>query len=377
MHSLEQPERKLRVAVLMGGTSSERPISLSTGKMILSALDQDRYTVVAIDTKDLLSVPDAGGEALPAAGLSESRMTADVTEDTEDSCSSLSSAIQPSREKSVLSVPSASSMLSVIQKPDVVFIALHGKGGEDGTIQGMLELLGLTYTGSGVMASALAMDKAMTKRLFRSAGIPVLEDLLVRRGQALDPAALTAGVCQLLGGFPVFVKPNAEGSTFGCTLVANSAELPGAIETALKYDRLTIIERYARGMEITVGVLGNTGDPEGVEALPVIEIVPKATYYDYESKYAEGGSEHIIPARLSEALLRRAQETAVRCHEMLGCRGMSRTDMIVAGQELYVLEVNTIPGMTPTSLLPQAAAQAGIPFAKLLDRLIESALRRE
>jgi D-alanine-D-alanine ligase len=263
------------------------------------------------------------------------------------------------------------------EKPDVVFIALHGKGGEDGTIQGMLELLGLPYTGSGVLASALAMDKAMTKHLFRSAGIPVLEDLLVRRGQALDPAALTAGVCQLLGGFPVFVKPNAEGSTFGCTLVASSAELPGAIEIALQYDALAIIERYARGMEITVGVLGNTGEAEGLEALPVIEIVPKAAYYDYESKYAEGGSEHIIPARLSEALLRRAQEIALRCHELLGCRGMSRTDMIVAGQELVVLEVNTIPGMTPTSLLPQAAAHAGIPFSQLLDRLIASALRRE
>lgn len=366
MQSLVQPERKLRIAVLMGGTSSERPISLSTGKMILSALDQNRYIVSAIDTKDLIALPGAAPEALPKAEasaepvvLSESRI---ATEDTEEHGSS---------------APSVSSVLSVIQKPDVVFIALHGKGGEDGTIQGMLEMLGLPYTGSGVLASALAMDKAMTKRLFRSAGIPVIEDLLVRRGQPLDPVALTSGVCRLLGGFPVFVKPNAEGSTFGCTLVASSAELPAAVETALKYDHMALIERYVRGTEITVGVLGNTGDSEGLEALPVIEIVPKAAYYDYESKYAEGGSEHIIPARLSEALLRRAQETALRCHELLGCRGMSRTDMIVAGQELYVLEVNTIPGMTPTSLLPQAAAHAGIPFAQLLDRLIESALRRE
>jgi D-alanine-D-alanine ligase len=262
-----------------------------------------------------------------------------------------------------------------LHRPDVVFIALHGKGGEDGTIQGMLELLGLPYTGSGVLASALAMDKSMTKRLFRTHGIPVIDDVQIERGHCLPESALVARVEAALGGFPVFVKPNAEGSTFGCTLVTAPEQLAAAIAEALRYDRRALIEKYIQGTEITVGVLGNAGEEDGLQALPIIEIVPKSAFYDYESKYAEGGSEHIIPARISHALTRRAQDIALQCHELLGCRGMSRTDMIVAGDRLYVLEVNTIPGMTPTSLLPQAAAYAGIPFSALLDRLIASALK--
>jgi D-alanine-D-alanine ligase len=252
----------------------------------------------------------------------------------------------------------------------VVFIALHGKGGEDGTIQGMLELMGLPYTGSGVLASALAMDKGMAKRLFRTASIPVLPEIAVRQGEPLD--GLAERVRKELSGFPAFVKPNAEGSTFGCSLVPSAERFEQAVMEALKYDPIALIEPYVRGMEITVGVLGNAG--ETLEALPVIEIVPKSEYYDYESKYAEGGSEHIIPARLPEEVQRRAQAVALQCHELLGCRGMSRTDLIVSGDSFWVLEVNTIPGMTPTSLLPQAAAHAGIPFATLLDRIIASAL---
>ena len=353
--------RKLRVAVLMGGTSSERPISLSTGTMILNALDPERYAVTAIDTQDLLALP---GEAPASIAPAEAAV---------GDGSGLPAAPSPSPGAALAQAMESRER----QRPDVVFIALHGKGGEDGTIQGMLELMGLPYTGSGVLASALAMDKSMSKRLFRLEGIPVLDDLVVFRGQPLTDAALTSSVCAVLGGFPVFVKPNAEGSTFGCTLVRRAEQLPEAVATALRYDSKALIERYARGMEITVGVLGNIGDPAGLEALPVIEIVPRSEYYDYESKYAEGGSEHIIPARLPDALRHHAQEIALRCHEILGCRGMSRTDMIACGNQLFVLEVNTIPGMTPTSLLPQAAAHAGIPFSALLDRLIASALPRE
>ncbi|MCS6776980.1 MAG: D-alanine--D-alanine ligase [Chloroherpetonaceae bacterium] len=317
--------RKIRVAVLMGGISREREVSLSTGRMVLSALDPERYEAIAIDTQDLTGPAALTGQA--ARALAEAR-------------------------------------------PDVVWIALHGRGGEDGTVQGLLELMGVPYTGSGVLASALAMDKAMAKTLFRAAGVPVLKDLRLRRGEPLT--GVHERVCAELGGYPVFVKPNAEGSTFGCTLVTAPATLESAIQTALTYDPLALVEPYVQGTEITVGVLGNTGTT--LQALPVIEIVPRAAYYDYESKYAEGGSEHIIPARLPDTLLRRAQEIALVCHTLLGCRGMSRTDLIASGESLWVLETNTIPGMTPTSLLPQAAAHAGIAFSELLDRIISLAL---
>jgi D-alanine-D-alanine ligase len=335
----------------MGGTSSERAVSLSTGRMILSALDPKRYEAVGIDTQQMLAMvapvwtsapllTDAPREAFPVAVAPRE------------------SGGEWAREEGGFS-----------GRPDVVFIALHGKGGEDGTIQGLLDMLQIPYTGSGVLASALAMDKAMTKRVLRDAGLPVIPDISVARGETHTEERLIAEVEACLGGFPVFVKPNAEGSTVGCTLVEEPERLLPAIKDALLHDASALVETYVQGMEITASVLDNPR-----QALPLIEIVPKGTYYDYESKYTEGGSEHIIPARLPESLTRRAQSYALRCHEALGCRGMSRTDMLVQGNEIFILEVNTIPGMTPTSLLPQAAEHAHISFPALLDRLIDCAL---
>lgn len=355
MTTLTPKGRRLRVAVLMGGASSERPVSLATGRMIVQSLDPARYEVVAIDTQDVLHLQGAGPARIAPGHAGANGRDSQALSSLPAGTEALDHAAQP--------LPPS--------PPDVVFIALHGKGGEDGTVQGMLEMMGLPYTGSGVLASALAMDKAMAKRLFRSAGIPVIEDVQVRRGEEADGAALLARVQETLG-FPVFVKPNAEGSTFGCAKVETPEELLPAVVNALTYDPIVLIERYVRGMEITVGVLGNAhGD---LFPLPIIEIVPKSAYYDYESKYADGGSEHIIPARLPAAVTQRAQELALQCHNLLGCRGMSRTDMLVVGETLSVLEVNTIPGMTPTSLLPQAAEHAGISFPQLLDRFITTAL---
>ena len=356
MSNTHPQNRKLRVAVLMGGTSNERAVSLSTGNMILQALNPEKYKVIAIDTKEIL--------ALSAPSPLLSLPTPQETSETGEATSTL----QAGTSLSPLSTVTEGVAVQT-DRPDVVFIALHGKGGEDGTIQGMLELMGLPYTGSGVLASALAMDKTMSKRLFRSAGIPVIPEVVIRRSHALSDAEIIAKVCAELGELPVFVKPNAEGSTVGCALVTGPEQLPAAVANALKYDPVALVETYVQGMEITVGVLGNA-DAE-LQALPVIEIVPKSAFYDYESKYADGGSEHIIPARLPEATLQRAQEIALQCHTLLGCRGMSRTDMIVTQDQLYVLETNTIPGMTPTSLLPQAAEHAGISFADLLDRILE------
>ncbi len=350
----DRNNRKLRVTVLMGGNSNERPVSLATGKMIVEALDPTRYDVTFIDTQELALLARTAMPVLPVG---------DETEACSGAIAMRGSDI-PANATQQTGGPR--------HRPDLVFIALHGKGGEDGAAQGMLEMLGLPYTGSGILASALAMDKRMSKRIFRSAGIPVIDHLIVERANRPADAALIGDVERTLSGFPVFVKPNAEGSTFGCSLVHDAGELAVAVDKALKYDRIALIETYVRGREITVGVLGNTGSD--LEPLPIVEIVPRGEYYDYESKYGEGGSVHIIPAKLTVEQTQRARAIAVQCHQLLGCRGMSRTDMIVTDGGLFVLEVNTIPGMTPTSLLPDAAAHAGISFSALLDRLIGYAL---
>jgi len=357
-------ERKLRITVLMGGSSSEREISLATGTMIINALDREKYEVSAIDTRDLARLASESMPVQLESAVPESAAVGGPILGSDVGSIALStdrSSCQPVHAPATSRLP-----------PDVVVIALHGKGGEDGAVQGMLEVLGLRYTGSGILASALAMDKRMTKRLFRAAGIPVLADLAVQGDRRPSDVALIAWTEEHLGGFPVFVKPNGEGSTFGCSLVHGPENLGQAVSNALQYDRVALIETYVRGREITVGVLGNAGRP--LQALPIIEIVPRGEYYDYDSKYADGGSEHIIPARLTVEQTKAAQDIALQCHELLGCRCVSRTDIIARGDGLYVLEVNTIPGMTPTSLLPQAAAHAGIAFPDLLDRLIGDAM---
>ncbi|WP_075164830.1 D-alanine--D-alanine ligase family protein [Chthonomonas calidirosea] len=342
--------RKCRVLVLMGGSSSERAVSLSSGQMILEALDPSRY--------------DAGGADMDALFYLASQHLVSLSE-TGVSLPGLEW-LEKQRQRLLPA--------SAVVRPDVVFIALHGRNGEDGRVQGLLDLLGIPYTGSGVLASALAMNKHLSKQLFRADGLPTVPDIAVVRGKMPSLTSLLEDITAQWGGLPVFVKPNEEGSSVGCTLVERPEQLETAIETAHCYDALALIEPYVSGTEITVGVLEHpeTGD---VEALPVVEIVPRSTFYDYDSKYTMGGSEHIIPARLPAEVLSKAQQVATRCHMLLGCRGMSRTDLIVANQEPLILEVNTIPGMTPTSLLPDAAASAGISFAELVERLIRCALR--
>ena len=334
-------DRKLRVAVLMGGTSAERPVSLSTGKQILSALDPCKYSVYALDTA-------SGERYLPPTGLPDHVQTLADT----------------ASGKPVLTVAGLQNV-SETERPDVVFIALHGRGGEDGTVQGMLELMGVPYVGSGVLASALAMDKAMCKKVLVSEGIKMPRGLALRRRDAAGRARV--GEIPL----PVVVKPNSEGSSFGVTIVENAAKLEAAIDMAFTFDDTILIEQFIRGTEISVPVLGN----DEPVALPIVEIVPLSGFYDYESKYTAGATDEIVPARLSSDASYQASQIAVECHLILGCRGMSRTDMIVtAEQEVYTLEVNTIPGMTPTSLLPRSAQAAGIPFPQLLDRLVAFAL---
>jgi len=295
----------------MGGTSAEREVSLSTGRQILGALNESHYAVTPLDTLDVPAL---------LASLTDNR-------------------------------------------PDVAVIALHGKGGEDGTLQGLLDLLGIRYTGSGVLASALAMDKAMSKRVLTGTGIKMPQDQTLRRGEGETFRAQVA--------LPCIVKPNAQGSTIGMSIARRPEEIPPAVEAALRYDDTVLVEQFITGMEITVPILGNAE----LEALPIVEIVPASGFYDYEAKYTAGATDEIVPARISEMLAAEARRIAHLCHRTLGCRGMSRTDMIITPDgQIYTLEVNTIPGMTPTSLLPRSAAAAGYSFSQLLDRLVELAL---
>ncbi|MCL5102531.1 MAG: D-alanine--D-alanine ligase [Armatimonadetes bacterium] len=342
---------KIRVAVMMGGFSSERAVSLSTGKQILESLDRDKYGAIGVDAAML---PGSTRQCLEGA-----------SEEVGAIAAAGSALAQSTKLVSVQDISSNGSGL----RPDVVFIALHGKFGEDGTIQGMLDLLGIPYTGSGVLASALAMDKSMCKKVLAADGVPVPPsvDFACKDGE-WDREAVASAVAKI--GYPVIVKPSRQGSSIGLTKVNAPEELNNAIKEAAGYDGLIIVEKYLEGTELTVGVLGN----DDLTALPVIEIVPKSGTYDYKSKYDPGATEEIVPARISEADTARAQELGLAAHRSLGCRGASRTDIIMTADGMYVLEVNTIPGMTPTSLLPTAAAAAGISFGRLLDMMIGFAL---
>lgn len=301
----------MKVAVLLGGLSREREVSLKTGAAVVAA------------------VKELGHEAIPI----------DVDRDV------------------------ARRLLEAA--PDVAFIALHGRGGEDGTMQGLLQVLGIPHTGSGVLASAAAMDKAFSKKLFRAAGLPVPDGIVVCAGDHRNGAAIEPPF-----PLPWIVKPSNEGSSVGLVIVRSREELAPALDEAARHDRDILIERFVTGREITVGILGN----DEPFALPPIEIAPKSGVYDYASKYTKGATEYIIPPRMAEDEIARCQGLALAAHRVLGCRGVSRVDLLVDGAGPVILEVNTIPGMTETSLLPKSAAAAGLPFPRMIGRLLEWAL---
>lgn len=257
--------------------------------------------------------------------------------------------------------------------PDVVFPALHGPPGEDGTVQGLLEMLELAYVGSDVHGSALAMDKSLAKAVFRRLGLPVAEDVLLEAGTPSDAAAQR--VRQRLGD-RVVIKPLRQGSALGITRLPNGGDAEPAIRAALAYGHGVLVEPFVLGREITVGVLDLEG--EDARALPVIEIrTATDEWYDYANRYTQGKSEHLIPAPLPPAVLSELQDIAVAAHRGLELRDLSRSDFLVTDRdEIVLLEVNTLPGMTPTSLYPDAAAAVGLDFAALVDDLVGSAVRR-
>lgn len=306
---------KIRLALIAGGTSAEREVSLRGAEGVAAALDPAKYEVIRYD---------------PATDLA--RLAADA------------------------------------DRLDAAFILLHGLYGEDGTIQGFLDLLGIPYQGAGVLGSAVAMDKNMAKTLYQASGLPVAPWLMAGTADIEHPDRLLQGL-----RLPCVVKPVRQGSSIGMSIVHTAAEMGAALALALRHDDQVMVEEYISGRELTASVLGNR-EPQ---ALPLIEIIPDERYafFDYEAKYQPGATWEICPAELDEAIRIQAQDYALRAHRCLDLQGYSRTDMMLSRDNtLYLLETNTIPGMTPTSLFPQAAAAAGYSFPALLDRLIDLAL---
>jgi D-alanine-D-alanine ligase len=255
-------------------------------------------------------------------------------------------------------------LVSDASKIDVALIILHGPYGEDGTVQGLLDLLNIPYQGSGVLGSALAMNKLVSKQLYEKSGLRVPPYMVIKRDDVLNPEK-----CAERLGLPVVVKPIGSGSSVGISIVKSIDLLNDAVDKAFAHDDVILIEAYIDGIELTGGVIGN----DKIEALPIIEIIPDKSYdfFDYTAKYTAGATQEICPARIDDALTQKAQAVSKTAHNALFCKGYSRTDMILKDQNLFVLETNTIPGMTATSLLPLAADAAGISFSRLLDRLIE------
>jgi D-alanine-D-alanine ligase len=366
---------RIRVGVLLGGASAEREISLASGAMIAEHLPRDRYDVVTLDPLALMARNPHLSPALRerAWGLLRHHRLPEG----EDGRGQLPTSFKEQANRAAAAAAPANEALVPTGAPeaqgiDVAFLALHGRYGEDGTLQGLLDLLGIPYVGSGTLASALAMDKVMAKKVLAAEGLPVPAGTVVERfdyRRNPEGEARRAATAAL----PAIVKPVAQGSSVGLSLVESADQMGRALDQALAHDVRALVEERLKGTEITVGVLGN----RELQALPVVEIVPRHALFDYQAKYDPELTEEICPARIPEATARAAQDLGRRAHRALGCRGLSRTDMIVSPRGPVILEVNTLPGMTVNSLLPKAAKEAGIPFPDLLDRLVRLALEPE
>ena len=305
---------KINLALLAGGWSGEREISLQSGDAVYRALDKRKYNVTRYDPRDDL-----------------------VT------------------------------LIKERGRIDLAFVLLHGKFGEDGCMQGFLDLLGIPFVGSGVLSSAMSLNKKLAKQMYMSAGLNVIKDVILCRGQNFT----TDHIMEIVGPSTV-VKPVTEGSSLGMSVCHSEEDLLKGIHIALEYGQEIMIEQYVKGVEITCCVIGN----RTLDTMPLIEIVPNSEYafFDYDAKYTPGATREICPARLVESQSRRVQSCAKKAHKVLKCEVWSRTDMIIQGDKIYLLETNTIPGMTENSLVPLAAKAAGMSLSHLADKLVELSL---
>ncbi|MHB1346621.1 MAG: D-alanine--D-alanine ligase [Candidatus Humimicrobiaceae bacterium] len=306
---IQKKKKNIKVGVICGGISSEREISLKTGEGIFKALKNCGYNAEYIDFKG--------------------------------------------------------DNVSVFKNIDIAFLALHGKYGEDGTVQGLLELLKIPYTGSGVLASSLAIDKIFSKKIFNFEKIPTPAYMGLNLNTDISIEEAKKDIIRKIG-YPLVVKPSREGSTIGITIIQDEADLEDAINFAKIYDSAILLEKFISGKQVTVSLIGDKPI-----ALPITEIRPKSGFYDFKSKYTAGLTEYITPALLENKLEKAIKELAIRTHNCLGCYGVSRVDMIIDENDMpFILEINTMPGMTATSLVPKSANAAGISFEKLAEIIL-------
>lgn len=311
----------------MGGPSVEHEVSLATGAKVIESLDKSKYVPVPIKITRT-------GKWIMGGKITNYQ--------------------------------------DVLKKIDMAFLALHGEVGEDGRLQGLLDFHGVHYTGSGRGASALAMDKVHSREIFKLAGISAPKTLHLKKGE--NNSSLVKFFTSKVVKFPVIVKPCFLGSSVGVSMVTDAKKLSEAIQMAFSFDKEILVEEYIKGIEVSCGVLENFSGQK-VFALPVTQILPvRRKFFDYKAKYVKGSCKEITPAQIDEERYKKVQSMAVLAHQLLGCRSYSRSDMILRNGAVYLLEVNTLPGLTPTSLFPQQALAAGLSFDKLLDKIISNSL---
>ncbi len=322
---------KVKVAVVMGGPSSEYEVSLNSGEAMLASLDKAKYQVSRV-------VINKVGK-------------------------------WHFNDQQELAVTSALDELK--RNTDIVLLAVHGTFGEDGTLQALLEQRGIAYTGSSAAASLLAMDKIISNDIYQGVGLNIPETYVF---EATEKQQAIKAIQKM--ALPIVIKPVRQGSSVGVSIVKDASTITSAVDLALRYDQRVMVQEYILGREVSCGVLEKPGSRDSY-ALPPTELIPKkGDFFNYDSKYLVGGAEEITPPDMPAAMISKIQETAIAAHNLLGCHGYSRTDMIVRGEDVIVIETNTLPGMTRTSILPQQAVAAEISFAQLLDRIIQCGLKR-
>jgi D-alanine-D-alanine ligase len=354
---------KLRIAVLMGGKSPEHEISLASGSTFVKYLDRTRYLIrpIVVSRDDEWYVSEkflASDDFSPQDYISRDR---------------------GSRDRSVKKMTPGRALDQVLKKEiDLVLIAMHGPFGEDGTLQGILDYIGLPYNGSGVMASALAMDKIMCKSLYQKAGLHTPDHIIIKRDEwEQNKVLIQKDVC-LQFGYPCVLKVPNSGSSIGLDIPQDEQAFVRSMDRLMEEGPVMLLERHIRGREFSCGVLES---PEGrkCDALPVVEIIPeKSDYFDVKAKYEKGACREIVPAEIESELTRKIQQTALTAHELLGCRTYSRSDMILSesGNKIYIMETNTLPGFTETSLLTQEALAAGMSMVELMNRVVAASLKK-
>ncbi len=346
--------KKIKLGIVFGGRSNEHEVSLKSAKQVIDAINKERYKIspIAITKKGVWLFEDSGLKYLDF-NLAKAQKEGGVEVDAD-----------------FLSEKN-DDVFELLKKLDLILPILHGPYGEDGRLQGMLDMLSVPYVFSGALASALAMNKQKTKIIAKKCGLKVAKEIIIEKNKKYKPDKIIEKI-----NFPIVIKPIELGSSVGIDIVKNKQELEQGIERALSYGEKVMLEQYIKGRELTVGVMGE----KTPKALPVIEIIPKlSNFFDYKAKYQVGGSQEICPADIPEEIRKKVQKNAVKIFKALDCRDLARADFIWKNdsKEIYFLEINTIPGMTGTSLAPQAAKASGMDFSQFLDKLIIGALKRK